>query len=82
MLLKDFIKELQRQYDNETSDPEYLEMMGEPEIMIDVFKKCENPLHEYQYVGFDKEVLVERSGDGVYLILNRFSKNENSTNNS
>lgn len=83
MLLKEFIIKLQKLYDNETKDPEYLEMMGEPTIEIDAFVKDIDHPHLFKYVGFSHAVSVERSSDGVYMILNRFSReNENSTNNS
>lgn len=73
MLLKDLIKKLQVLYDIETANGS-LEVMGEPEIMIDVFEKNYGSL--YNYAGFDKEINIERSGDGVYLLLSRF-KEEN-----
>jgi hypothetical protein len=80
MLLKEFITKLQLLYDNETKDPEYLEMMGEPTIEIDVFVKDKNHAHLFKYAGFSPAVSVERSSDGVYMILNRFAKDENSSN--
>lgn len=74
MLLKDLIKQLQELYDKEVQG-DYLEVFGEPEIMIDTFTNqgadCSN--HLFEYVGFDKNIFIDRSGDGVYLILNRFS---------
>lgn len=73
MLLKDLIKELQSIYDKETSNGG-LEVMGEPEIMIDVFEEVYGADRLFGYKGFDKEVRIDRSDDGVYLILNRFSK--------
>ena len=83
MLLKEFITKLQKLYDNETKDPEYLEMMGEPTIEIDAFVKDPDHPHLFRYAGFHPAVSVERSDDGVYMILNRFSReNENSPNNS
>lgn len=68
MLLKDFIKKLQELYDSEVSE-EYLEVMGEPEIMIDTFEKVDTL---FRYRGFSKDISVTRSDDGVYMILNRF----------
>jgi len=70
MLLKDLIKRLQELYDKEVQG-DYLEVMGEPEIMIDTFEQNYGSL--YNYAGFDKEITIDRSSDGVYLILNRFS---------
>lgn len=71
MLLKDLINKLQELYDNETSR-ESLEVFGEPEIMIDTFEKNYGNL--FNYSGFDKEINIERSGDGVYLLLSRFKE--------
>lgn len=83
MLLREFITKLQQLYDNETKDPEYLKMMGEPTIEIDAFTKAEDHPHLFKYAGFSHAVSVERSSDGVYMILNRFSReNEDSPNNS
>lgn len=73
MLLKDLIKELQSIYDKETSNGG-LEVMGEPEIMIDVFEEVCGADRLFGYKGFDKDIRVDRSDDGIYLILNRFSK--------
>lgn len=69
MLLKDLINQLQLLYDKEVVG-DYLEVMGEPEIMIDVFEK--NYSNLFNYAGFDKEIDIERSGDGVYLLISRF----------
>ena len=73
MLLKDLIKKLQVLYEIETADGS-LEVMGEPEIMIDTFEKNYGNL--YNYAGFDKEINIERSGDGVYHILSRFKERD------
>ena len=71
MLLKDLITNLQELYDKETSG-DYLEVFGEPEIMIDTFEKNYGNL--FNYAGFDKEINIERSSDGVYLLLSRFKE--------
>ena len=73
MLLKDLIKRLQVLYEIETADGS-LEIMGEPEIMIYTFEKNYGNL--YNYAGFDKEINIERSGDGVYHILSRFKERD------
>lgn len=75
MLLKDLINQLQSLYDKEVVG-DYLEVMREPEIMIDVFEKPKGlekltPSY-YSYKGFDKEINIERLGDGVYLLISRF----------
>lgn len=60
-------------------DDEYLSMMGEPEIMVDRFKPAEN--HTFHYAGFDNEITIEKTQDGVYDIISGFA-NETQTNNS
>lgn len=72
MLLKDLISQLQTIYD--AHDEDYFKVMGEPEIMIDTFTEKDKDSHEFHYVGFGKDIDVEYSDDGVYLILNRFAK--------
>ena len=68
MYIKDLIAKLQELYESEM---EHYDVMGEPEIMIDCFKKIEQGV--FQYAGFAKKVEVHRSDDGVYLILNGFA---------
>ncbi len=74
MLIKDLIIQLQELY--ATYDDECKQVMGEPEIMIDVFKLIRDAdgksTHVFSYQGFGKEVLIEKSSDGVYDILSRF----------
>ena len=70
MLLKDLIKQLQEIYDKGAT-PEYLEIFGEPEIMIDCFKRVEQGV--FHYAGFTDKVEIQRSDDGVYLIINGFA---------
>lgn len=65
MLLKQLINDLQDLYDREIQD---VDVMGEPEIMIDAFKKLdENGI--FQYAGFSPDIEISYSGDGVYPIL-------------
>jgi hypothetical protein len=45
--------------------------MGEPEIMIDCFKKVEQGV--FHYAGFNDQIKIERSTDGVYPILSGFT---------
>jgi len=72
MLIKDLIAELQALYDKEI---QYVDVMGEPEIMIDVFSKI-GDTHTFQYAGFDKNIVIDRSADGVYSILTAFVKEQ------
>jgi hypothetical protein len=71
MLLKDLIDQLQKIYD--TYDRSYKDVAGEPEIMIDMFAKKDVDSHDFFYAGFSKEIDIEHSADGVYLIFNRFA---------
>jgi hypothetical protein len=67
MLIKDLIEQLQTLYEQEMI---HADIMGDPEIMIDCFKQVEPGV--FHYAGFGKEVSIQRSDDGVYLILNGF----------
>ena len=67
MKTKDLIKKLQRLVD--FHEP-HIEVMGEHEVMIDHFIDVGN--HLFKYGGFDKDIDLQHSKDGVYLILNRF----------
>ena len=69
MLIKDLIGLLQKHYEEEIK---HVDVMGEPEIMIDVFNKVED--HKFQYAGFSNKISIERSSDGVYLILSAFKE--------
>ncbi len=72
MQLKSLIEELQKLYDS--YDDEYKMVMGEPEIMIDVFSK--NPNHvagEFNYAGFSNRITIEKTDDGVYDVLCAFA---------
>lgn len=67
MLLKDFIQLLQSKYDEATKDKEYLDMMGEPEIYVDVFEPLDE--HRFQYVGYSKDIEVDLNPvNGDYII--------------
>jgi hypothetical protein len=74
MFLKDLIKELQDAYDKEVVG-DYLEVFGEPEIMIDTFDEDPKGIGStFVYKGFDKKITIDRSADGTYMILNRFKQ--------
>jgi hypothetical protein len=68
MLIKDLIEQLQTLYEKEMI---HADVMGDPEIMIDVFKKVEQGV--FHYAGFSNEIKIERSADGVYNILSGFA---------
>jgi hypothetical protein len=67
MQLKLLIEQLQTLYEAEMI---HADVMGEPEIMIDCFKRVEQGV--FQYAGFSNQVRIERSADGVYAILSGF----------
>ena len=67
MQLKLLIEQLQTLYEAEMI---HADVMGEPEIMIDCFKRVEPGV--FQYAGFSNQVRIERSADGVYAILSGF----------
>lgn len=77
MLIKDLIKLLEEEYKEQDR---YSDMMGEPEIMIDIFDIDEN--HNIRYKGFSPNVTITSSSDGVYRILTAFSTEENSNKNT
>lgn len=68
MYIKDLITQLVELYGVEY-DREY---NPHPEVMIDVF--LEDGDHKFKYVGFDRDIQITRSGDGVYPILTAFAK--------
>lgn len=72
MKIQDLIKQLEELY--YTYDDEYKEVMGEPEIVIDIFspqiikgEKC------FKYEGFSQQIVIQKTEDGVYDIINAFS---------
>lgn len=69
MLIKDLIAQLEALYN--TYDDEYKKVMGEPEIMIDVFKRVPNTNYT-EYYGFWPKINIDKTGDGVYDILSAF----------
>ena len=72
MRILDLIEQLNTLYNS--YDDEYKSYMGEPEIMIDVFKEVGE--HHFQYAGFCANIQIHKSSDGVYDILNAFVPQE------
>ena len=68
MQLKLLIEQLQTLYEKEMI---HADVMGEPEIMIDCFKKVATG--SFEYGGFSDKIEIQRSSDGVYPILNGFA---------
>lgn len=74
----DLIAQLQKLVDDHKASGAE-EVMGEHEIVIDVFRKyCDTKANVgwYQYGGFDPDIRIEKSDDGVYDILSAFSTKE------
>lgn len=46
------------------------EVMGDHEIVIDVFRKVED--HKFIYSGFSPNIEIDKSADGVYDIISAF----------
>jgi hypothetical protein len=68
-----------------TYNDEYLNIMGEPEIMIDVFKLV-NPDtpgdYTRMYAGFHNKITIDKTPDGVYDVISSFAEsyeNEHTT---
>lgn len=74
MLIKDLIQTLQEILDEH--DAEYVETMGEPTIYIDVFAKAQG-FDYYQYCGIDSNIEIQRTRDGVNLVLSAFVNPKN-----
>jgi hypothetical protein len=72
MLLKDFIQLLQTKYDEATRDKEYLEMMGEPVICVDVFEPLDE--HRFQYSGYSQDIEVDLNPANGNYIISAFAK--------
>lgn len=68
MKTKDLIKQLQKLVDER--EP-HIGIMGEHEIVIDVFGNQQG--HKFEYLGFSKNIRIEYSSDGVCPILTAFS---------
>jgi hypothetical protein len=73
MLIKDLIKCIEDLY--YTYDDEYKHHIGEPEIMVDIFKETDIR-HKYEYVGFSPFIHIDKSADGVYDIIRAFDTEE------
>ena len=70
MLIKDLIKKLQALYDEEAP---HIEVMGEPEICIDVFEKVDG---HFRYAGIHTgDFVFDRTADGVYNVISAFAEN-------
>lgn len=80
MQIKQLISQLQELY--ATYDDEYKSVMGEPEVMIDIFRLPRNhdpSKYLRQYAGFSGKIVINKSPDGVYDILSAFDEDQNQT---
>ncbi len=75
MQLKTLIAKLQELYDSYGAG--YIDVMGEPEIVIDVFEKLGNT-HTFEYMGWTPNIVIEKSDCGCYDILSCFYENKDS----
>jgi hypothetical protein len=70
MLIKDLIARLQAQYDEEM---QHADVMGEPEICIDVFEEVDG---HRQYAGIHTgDFVFDKTADGVYNVISAFAEN-------
>lgn len=65
----DLIAKLQKLVDDHKP---YEEIMGEHEIVIDVFKRSHEFAPRFTYAGFSGNIKIDKSSDGVYDILSAF----------
>lgn len=69
MQIKALIAKLQDLYDS--YDEDYKNVMGEPEIVIDTFGRI-GDTHQFEYLGYDNKIVIEKTDCGTYDILNAF----------
>jgi hypothetical protein len=71
--IKKLIDKLQAIY--EIYDDEYKQVMGEPEIVVDVFVRAKTA-HTFLYAGFagQSDIVIDNSEDGVYKIISAFAE--------
>lgn len=74
MLIRELIAELQQILD--ATSQEEVDVMGEPAIYIDVFAKAPG-FDYYQYCGIDHNIEIQRTQDGVNLVLSAFANPKN-----
>lgn len=70
MNLRKFINMLESEYEQQM---QYSDVMGEPEIVIDVFIQMSDGSREYG--GFTtKDIVIDTTSDGVYRVLTAFAE--------
>lgn len=79
MLVRDLITRLHTLiYDHENGGRYHkgVDMLGECEIHIDVFRQIPQISGGYTYQGVSPNINIDRSGDGVFHILSAFEAKE------
>lgn len=76
MIIKDLIAKLEALYNTYTD--EMKSVMGEPDIMIDIFgqKYPGSPNYDRVYKGFSGQIVINKSSCGVYDILSAFDEDQ------
>ena len=82
MKIIDLIEKLQTLYNTYTDADKAI--MGEPEIMIDVFRLKHHEsigfdipaCYDRVYAGFGKDIVISKTDDGVYDILSAFYEDQ------
>jgi hypothetical protein len=70
VLIKDLIRKLQDLYDQEM---QHVDVMGEPEICIDVFEETGHGGRQYAGV-HTGDFVFDRTADGVYNVISAFAE--------
>ncbi len=71
MLIKDLIARLQELYDQEM---QHADVMGEPEICIDVFEETGHGGRQYAGI-HTGDFVFDKTADGVYNVISAFAEN-------
>lgn len=77
MRIIDLIEKLQMLYNTYTDEDKAI--MGEPEIMIDLFRLVDDvnePPYHRTYAGYSPNIVFSNSGDGVCKILSAFYEDQ------
>ena len=75
MRIIDLIQQLTELRTRLIANSDYLDVMGEPDIGIDIFKPIEGEDHKFQYAGFMlDDIKIEPTADGVYYLMSAFEE--------
>jgi len=71
MNLRKFIDMLEAEYEQQM---QYSDVMGEPEIVIDLFKESDYCSRKYEYAGFTTQyIVIDNTSDGCYRVITAFA---------